>query len=147
MNLISFNICGLGNSLKITALKILLERVNSGAILLQETMTSLVQACELFLKICPSRLCCGMDVVGMSRGLLVAWNSKVDDFKPFSTTIGIIIERKFIGMERRIRILNVYGPYIERKVLWEHVTKAVILIDSSLIIVGDFNFTLPSDEV
>ena len=88
-----------------------------------------------------------MDVVGMSRGLLVAWNSKVDDFKPFATTIGIIIEGKFTGMERRIIILNVYGPYIERKVLWEQVAKYVILIYSSLIIVGDFNFTLSSDEV
>lgn len=45
------------------------------------------------------------------------------------------------------QILNVYGPYTRRKPFWEMVFANGILNDPHLILVGDLNLTLCSDEV
>ena len=59
----------------------------------------------------PSGKCCALDALGMSLGILLAWDPVLSYFKSFSTVVGHVVEGKFLGFDTSIRILNVYEPY------------------------------------
>ena len=84
MNLLSFNIRGLGGGLKQAALKILLDSVCLVVVFIQETMSSGLDACNFFLHLSPGWLVNALATCGNSGGTLVAWNpiaANLRDFK------------------------------------------------------------------
>lgn len=60
---------------------------------------------------------------------------------------GIICTGHLVGSEQRICIINSCAPYSDRKYFWENVSCYVILGFSSLVIVGDLNFSLGQGEI
>jgi hypothetical protein len=51
------------------------------------------------------------------------------------------------GLGREFRILNIYGPYLERTPFWESIFKLKLLKVDNLILGGDLNFSLGLVEV
>ena len=62
--------------------------------------------------------------------------------KAFTTCACILLDGRLKGFNSPIQLLNIYGPFNQRKQFWDQVKIFGLLIDTSLIIVGDFNFTL-----
>ena len=71
MNLISFNVRWLGSGPKRAALKESLDKLKPGVILLQEIMTNVGTACEIFLKIKLEWKASAWDYSGIFGGMLV----------------------------------------------------------------------------
>lgn len=110
-------------------------------------MSSRFSTCDYFLHLCLGWHVSALDALGHSGGTLVAWNPLLADLKAFNTFAGILLFGKLKGLEQTIHLLNVYGPYDNRKVFWDTVKANGLLSLPHLIIVGDLNFTWSSDEV
>ena len=88
-----------------------------------------------------------MDVVGFSGDILVSWNPEVEDLMDFVTIIGSLVEGSLKVFSHTIPILNVYGPYHNRRSFWEQVNQAGILQEKALIMAGALNSTVSLEEV
>jgi len=106
-----------------------------------------LRLCEPFLKIFPRWECCSMDVEGHLRGVIFIWNPLIDNLKPSSSRLGILLEGRIKGFDNMIIIINCYDPYSQRKEFWENVVGSGILKDLYLIFGGDINFNFPTSEV
>ena len=118
MNLISFNIRGLGSGHKRVAFKHFLEIVHPSVVLLHETMTSSLVSCNYFLKVKPHWCVCIVEF-GLSGGTLVAWNPIEADMKAEYTIACILIEGKLKGFQSMVRILiieDLFGSISKIKV-------------------------------
>ena len=60
---------------------------------------------------------------------------------------GILLEGRVQGFTDTVRLVNMYAPYKERKYFWEEFDAIGVLRLKNLIICGDMNFTLFSNEV
>ena len=74
MKIVSMNIHGFGGPTKQKALKELFTSLNPDIISLQETMCDHFTALRLFAFIKPGWEFCAIDALGLSRGILSAWN-------------------------------------------------------------------------
>ena len=126
---LTLNIRGLCNSSKITVVKKLIELVSPDVILLQQMRFSSLQDSEYFLKLFPNWNCCGQDAYGISSGLLVPWNSWEAHFTPFKVEAGILLDGNFLGLNRTIHILSIYGPYNHKQEFWDKVFQSGFLND------------------
>jgi hypothetical protein len=77
----------------------------------------------------------------------VSWDPKIFDLVPFLSCGGIFLSGSSLADKRRISFLNVYGPCTDRKKFWEKVDGRGLLAHGDLIVVGDMNFTINSEEV
>ena len=57
------------------------------------------------------------------------------------------MEGKLKGFSSMVCILNIYGPYSNRKLFWDQLVDSGLLLDLSLILAGDLNFTTSLSEV
>lgn len=119
MILFSLNIRGVGGLPKQLALKRVLHITNPDLILLQETMESGDKARSFFNKIKLGWMICTVDAVGLSGGLLAAWNPLVFKLCPSVTSLGILLSGNIRGLEKNINIINCYGPYSNRMDFWD----------------------------
>ena len=87
-----------------------------------------------------------MGSMGPLGGTLLSWNPLVDGHNPFHTVVGIIEEGNLRCLKKRIRILNVYGPYQNMRLFLDCIANDGFLNDSSLIMVGDLNLTMSIEE-
>ena len=97
MILKTYNVRGLGGLPKRRVLREYITSHSVQVLFLQETMVPTSVACENFLKICPDWIVTATDSVGLSGGLLTAWDPRFARFKSFSTAGGIILEGQFKG--------------------------------------------------
>ena len=74
MKIFSMNICGFGGPTKQKSLKYLFTSINPDIILLLETMCDHFTSLCLFAFIKPSWEFCAIDALGLSGGILSAWN-------------------------------------------------------------------------
>jgi len=65
----------------------------------------------------------------------------------YSTYAGILLEGRMRDLNFPLQILNVYGPYSGREYFWKNIELSGILVEKNLILVGDLNLTLASNEV
>jgi exonuclease III len=70
----SLNVRGVGGSLKSLTLTRFLEKNKPDVLFIQETMVGAAKAREVFYKLLPNWNLCGVDSIGLSGGLLSAWN-------------------------------------------------------------------------
>ena len=111
MNILSFNIHGLGGGLKRVTFKRLLDSVHPGVVCLQETMSSSFDAYHFFLSLRPSWFVSAVDSDGHSRGCPVAWKPCLANFSAYVTCAGLLLKGKFINLDVPIHILNIYASY------------------------------------
>ena len=147
MKIISFNVRGLGGKAKSLCLRTLFTSLKPDVILLQETMCSSLPALLAFSKILPSWEFCAVDALGLSGGILTAWNPRVVRCKAFRIYAGLLIQASFRGLSYPISILNVYGPYKDRGTFWDNAFDSGFLGAPDLILGGDLNLTLNSSEI
>ena len=77
--------------------------------------------------------------------MTVLWNLSCD-FKPYKST-SILLEWRVQGIDDTVNLVNMYAPYKDRKPFWETVESSGVLRLKILIVGGDMNFTLFSNEV
>lgn len=114
--------------------------------MLQETMCEADKAISTLLCLCPGLLSCATNVVGLSSGLGVVWNPLAADLRAFSSNAAIVLKCRVRDLVDLVVIINCYGPYLDKRVLWE-VENNSILVGTNVILGGDFNFTLHHGEV
>ena len=87
------------------------------------------------------------DADGCSGGTLTSSSLvlKMISIQKFETTVGIELEDSETG--KKYMILNVYGPFYDRKTFWEKLKDSGALEFQNLILGGDLNLTLSSNEV
>jgi hypothetical protein len=69
-------------------------------------------------KLRPDWMVCVVSVVGSSGGLLTSWDPNYFILDPFLTSGGIFLSGLSLMDNRKISLLNVYGPCQDRKVFW-----------------------------
>lgn len=87
-----------------------------------------------------------MEASGLSGGLAVLWDPNWIKAKAYRCLAGILISAQIRGKDCPINILNIYAPYKNRLQYWEKLFDSEIFDIESLMIAGDFNVTLNSDE-
>jgi len=147
MIITSHNIRGLGGNPKFLALKRLFYSLSPDILCIQETMTSADRACDYFQRMFPGWKVVAIGAVGLSGGVLCAWNPRVCDLEAFSSSAGILLKGVFRGCNTVVKIFNIYGPFIDREAFWCRLEYSGILKDPALILLGDLNFTLSPTEI
>ena len=147
MIITTYNIRGLGGNPKFLALKRLFNSMCPDILCVQETMASADRACAYFQRMFPGWKVVAIGAVGLSGGVLCAWNPRVCDLKAFSSSAGILLKGVFRGCNTAVKIFNVYGPFRDREAFWDRLANCGILKDPALILLGDLNFTLSPTEI
>ena len=147
MKVLSLNIRKLGAIPKKLALKRLLAITRPTVLLLQETMIEGQNAEEVVKECIKDWGMTSSDSDGHSGGTLTAWSHALNliSIKRFGTVIGTELEDSEIW--KHFMVLNIYGPFYDRKTFWERLEGSRALDLPDLIIGGDLNLTLSSNEV
>jgi len=129
------------------ALHRFLSTSDTQLIMIQETMISARDAISFFLGIRPHWKVSALDAIGMSGGILTARNPSLGNFQAFTTSAGLLVEGHVRGFQEMIRVLNIYGPYRDRRSFWDMVDRSKILLLDNLFVGGDLNLTLGPSEI
>ena len=143
---IYFNVRGLSGGPKFHALKNIILNNREDVYSCQEFMNLGTKSCEIILRILKDWEVFAIDAVGISSGLVAAWNHVTCSFKPFRTCVGILLEERVLGVEKHLHLLNIYTPYKDRKFLLDLNEVSGVLSLENVVVVGDLNLTLHSFE-
>ena len=79
-------------------------------------------------------------------GTIIAWSPSLNliSVKRFRIVMGIELEDSETG--KHFMVLNIYGPFYDRKTFWERLESSGALDFPHLIIGGYLNLTLPRNE-
>ena len=64
----------------------------------------------------------------------MAWNPTKAEMNSCSTFAGILLYGNLKGIHKNLRILNIYGPYQNRKIFWDQLALFSFLDDSYFIL-------------
>jgi len=146
MILLSLNIRRVGVTLKQASMHRLLRKVKLDVIFLQEMLVDEEKACHFMLKFVPTLCSCAIISMRNSGGLLATSDPKKFLFLPSPYSEGNLVIYTSWKNNKDICLLNVYGPSIERKTLWDQVALWALLGSKNLIFVGYLKFTSGDDE-
>ena len=121
--------------------------LNPDNILLQETMCDHLTALRLFAFMKPGWEFCAIDALGLSRGILSAWNPRLVRCKAYLSFASILLYARFKSLDSVFSIVNCYGPYANRISFWDKVVDGGIFNYPNLILAGDLNFTTSELEI
>jgi hypothetical protein len=121
MILFSLNIRGVGGPHKMPSLRRLLDINKLDIIFLQETLVDEEKARKFIFSLCPSWMVCSLSSVGKSGGLLVAWNPYIFDLEEFMCVGGILLTGYHLPNNKKLSLINSYGPCSERRAFWNRV--------------------------
>jgi hypothetical protein len=110
-------------------------------------MASATKSRKTIVKILPKWYSCGVDSTRLLGGFLSVWNPKKSDFNAYLTSVGIMLEGTVKYLDKNLKLINFYGPYLDMEVYWETIKREGLLKEHSLILGGDLNFTTSSREV
>ena len=75
------------------------------------------------------------------------WDPRWFTFKAYMFFGGILLSGHMRGMVESLNIINIYAPYVGRQSFWIKMQDSGILGLPNLIMMGDLNLTLQSDEI
>eukprot|EP00253_Pinus_taeda_P006727 PITA_06727 len=101
---------------------------------------------EYFRKLLPTWHMVATDADGLSSGLATLWDPSRVRAKAYKCFAGIIISAAIRGFDIPLNILNLYAPYRNRNQFWSSFFSSAIVELEHLVIAGDFNLTLHSNE-
>lgn len=78
---------------------------------------------------------------------MAIWDPRWVKFKAFSCFDNILLAGHIRGLQGRVQILNLYAPYKDHAVFWDHMIASEILDLASLIITVNVNYIIDLDEV
>jgi hypothetical protein len=147
MILLSLNIRGVGGHLKVASFRRLLSCISLEIIFLQETLVDSKKARLFLYQFLSKRHICSVNSLGTFGGLAVAWNPDYYDLYPYLCCGGILLSGTCHTTNKRINLLNLYGPCSDRQFFWEKIEARGLLDLHNLVIVGDLNLTTSVGEV
>ena len=146
MILLSLNIRGIGGTLKAASVRRLLDRTRPDIVFFQETLSDEKKARDFLLQLRPSWAATTVNSLGTLGGLLVAWDPIFFDLKPFLTVGGILLIGSCVSSKKKVAFLNIYGPCKEQQHFWSTFAKSRLHTIPNILIAGDLNFILSSEE-
>jgi hypothetical protein len=147
MIVLSLNSKGVGGALKQQALKRMRAVYKPDILSLQETMCAgpkVVDFLSYFLKEWSFG---SLDADGLSGGLFSGWNPIFVAISSSVLNAGIEIEIRSKELGKVYIIINLYGPYGDKKPFWEGLGDSGIFTGENLIVGGDLNLTLNQREI
>lgn len=142
MNLISFNIRGLGGKAKFLSLSDFFLKNFPVFIFIQETMHKADRAISYFRPMFPGWHMAVQDAEGLFGGELFMWDPNIPSFKAYDFFGGIILSSHLRGFNKRLHFVNLYAPYLNMASFWKRMICSGIFQLENLVIAGDFNLTL-----
>jgi exonuclease III len=120
VKIMSFNCRGLVGALKKPALKRVIATEHPDVLLLQETM-GVVEEVKFNLELLlPGWKFITVDAMGRSGGLAIGWNShNIQVINTWALDSGLGISVLAPDLKDVIHILNIYGPYQNKKPFWD----------------------------
>lgn len=76
----------------------------------------------------------------------MAWDLGYFDLVPFLTYGGLFLKGRCLASNQELALLNIYGPCKEKIQFWSQLSSDGLLDTPNLIIGGDLNITLSTDE-
>ena len=146
-HILSMNIRGVGDAPKSNCLRNLLDDSSINIFLAQETLCCREKAIDTFLGYKSGWCAVATDSNGHSGGLIAIWNPAMATFKAYRFFGGILLLGQLRGMEGHINIANMYAPYKDKQNFWNQMENSGIFMLQNLILMGNLNFTLQSDEI
>ena len=104
-------------------------------------------ALRLFAFMKPRWELCAIDALGLSGGILSAWNPRLVRCKAYLSFAGILLSTSFKALDSVLSNVNCYGPYANRTTFWDTVVAGGIFNYPNLILAGDLNFTTSELEI
>jgi hypothetical protein len=89
-----------------------------------------------------------VDAKGRSGGLATGWclkSCKCDRIWGFDSGIGLNMYSTELG--HSLLLINIYGPYVDRKRYWDTLEKCSWFSEQEVVVGGDLNFSLGASEV
>ena len=148
MKILSFNCRGLAGPGKKSAFIRVFTLEHPDVILLQETLGVGEVIQERLESWIPGWSFVSLDARGRSGGLAVGWkNSRVKLINSWGSEVvlGVEIFSKELGIS--LSVVNVYGPYNNRVPFWDSLLQIPLVNGDSVVMGGDFNFSLGHNEV
>ena len=148
MKILSFNCRRLAGPVKKSAFIRVLTLEHPDVILLQETLgvgEVILARLESWL---PGWDFETLDARGRSGGLAVGWKKscmKLVNAWGMKDVLGVEVFSEELGIS--LTVVNVYGPYLNRAPFWDSLLQNPLVNGDSLVIGGDFNFSLGHNEV
>ena len=112
---------------------------HADVIFIQETMMEVGKVIDFLSSFLNGWDFCQVDSFGKSRGVLTGWTKMVQVSNSKVTLEGIMLEGFIREYVKEIRLLNIYGPYNNRKPFWDQLRTEGILQHSNIIVGGDIN--------
>ena len=148
MKILSFNCRGLAGPGKKSAFIRVLTLEHPDVILLQETLGLGEVIQERLESWIPGWSFVTLDAKGRSGGLAVGW--RISGVKLINSwgsegVLGVVVFSEELGIS--FSVINVYGPYINRVPFWDSLLQNPLVSGDSVVLGGDFNFSLGHNEV
>lgn len=146
MIILPMNVRGLGGVPKRKSLQRMLKKWKPNLILFQETMMSGKYAYDLLSYFLHGWNFVSIDGQGHLGGLISGWNDLIFIEASTCFTSRILIQGKSKVDQNCFKLLNLYGPYINRREFWDDLRHNDFWSDENLIIGGDLNFIISDSE-
>ncbi len=147
MKLLSSNFQGIASPEIKLALRRLLKFEHIDVVFLQETL-GLAEAITHHLEsMLPGWFFQALDVNGHSGGIVLGYNPRSIKLCNIWGDIEYIGADIFsFDLGTNIRLINVYGPFHDREIFWEHLLTSNILQPDNIILGGELNFSMGFSE-
>lgn len=146
MNFLSLNLRGLGDASKKLSIKHIISSFHLFIIFIKESMCANDRSHEYFLSICSSWHLVVVDSCGLFAFMRVVWDLKWVNMKAYKSFAHILLLHFISGFSCHLHFINIYMPCQDKPAFSQRLDACGVLKTGSLLIVGDLNATMFSEE-